>query len=58
MNTIKTWVTMEKEKQYKFGGGGRKNRNVVAVVEEEKQCREAKKGGRKMVNCSFGGRKS
>ena len=56
-------VTMEKEKQYKFGGdgvggGGRKNRNVVAVVEEEKQCREAKKGGRKMVNCFFGGRKS
>ena len=63
MNTIKTWVTMEKEKQYKFsgdgvGGGGGKNRNVVAVVEEEKQCREAKKGGRKMVNCFFGGRKS
>ena len=56
-------VTMEKGKQYKFGGdgvggGGGKNRNVVAVVEEEKQCREAKKGGRKMVNCFFGGRES
>ena len=55
-------VTMEKGKQCKFGGdsvggGGGKNRNVVAV-EEEKQCREAKKGGRKMVNCFFGGRKS
>ena len=39
---------MEKGKQYKFGGdgvggGGGKNRNVVAVVEEEKQCREAKR---------------
>ena len=56
-------VTMEKGKQYKFGGdgvggGGGKNRNVVAVVEQEKQCREAKKGGRKMDNCFFGGRKS
>ena len=56
-------VTMEKGKQYKFGGdgvggGGRKNRNMVAVVEQEKQCREAKKGERKMVNCFFGGRKS
>ena len=31
--------------------------NVVAVVEEEKHCKEAKKGGRKMDNCFFGGRK-
>ena len=42
-------VTMEKGKQYKFGGdgvggGGRKNRNMVAVVDKknnvEKQKRE------------------
>ena len=56
-------VAVEKGKQYKFGGdgvggGGGKNRNVVAVVDEEKQCREAKKGGRKMENWFFGGRKS
>ena len=31
--------------------------NMVAVVEEEKHCKEAKKGGRKMDNCFFGGRK-
>ena len=27
-------------------------------MEEEKQCREVRKGGRKMDNCFFGGRKS